>query len=60
MIINKETLEISPNIFSKRFEDIRDFLIDANVDFVLKYNHIFSQFIKDFIKSKEPTLLSRF
>ena len=26
MIINKETLEISPNIFSKRFEDIRDFL----------------------------------
>ena len=37
-------------------KDIRDFLIDANKEFVLDHQSVFSNFLKDLVKYKEPTL----
>ena len=37
-------------------KDIRDLLIDANKEFVLDHQLVFSNFLKDLVKYKEPTL----
>jgi protein-tyrosine phosphatase len=36
--------------------DMSEFLVEANRDFVTNYSHVFSKFIKDFIKYAKPTL----
>lgn len=52
----KITEEISDILSGKIDKDMRDFLIEANEDFVLQYKDVFSQFLKDLAKSKSPTL----
>ena len=45
------------DILSGRVDkDMREFLIEANKDFVLQYKEVFSEFLKDLIKSGLPTL----
>lgn len=51
--INNEIYDILSGRVDK---DIREFLIEVNKDFVLQYKDIFSQFLKDLIKSGVPTL----
>lgn len=51
--INEELKDI---LSGNNDKDIRDFLIDANKEFVLDHQSVFSNFLKDLVKYKEPTL----
>ena len=55
--VDKKITEEIPDILSGRIDkDMRDFLVEANRDFVLQYKDVFSKFLKDLVKSKSPTL----
>lgn len=48
--------EINDILEGKIDKDIREFLIEANRDFILEYKDIFSNFIKILAKNPKPTL----
>lgn len=51
--INNEIYDI---LSGKVDKDMREFLIEANKDFVLQYKEVFSDFLKDLVNSGLPTL----
>ena len=53
---NKIRGEIFDILNNKSDRDMRDFLIEANRDFILEFKEVFSQFVKILANSPKPTL----